>query len=81
MREKEKRQLGGTNTMLDDNLNPLSDVHLASLNKCINECMKTKDYLHKCKSCGIDVEEEIAKNQQTLMIGQSIKQTFFPGER
>lgn len=66
--------------MAEQSFNPLSEIHLQSLNRLLAECARTRDYLAKCEGCGLDVEEEKAKNAQTIAIGERIKKQFFPNE-
>jgi hypothetical protein len=60
--------------------NPLTDEHLTKLNRLIQECTATREYLRKCENCGLNVEPEQHKNNQQLDVATKLKAAFFPNE-
>lgn len=58
--------------------NPLTEEHLAILNKIIASCSRTREYLQRCERCNIDVTREMADNIEQLSVCEAIKREFFP---
>lgn len=59
---------------------PLNAEHLERLNKVLESCAETKEYLEKCVDCGLDVDQEQVANAQQEAIAQAIKRNFFPNQ-
>lgn len=57
---------------------PLTDKHLATLNKLIAACTETERFCKDCEECGLDVTPERRKNAEQLDIASRIKAKFFP---
>ncbi|MGH9459887.1 MAG: hypothetical protein ACRD1X_01625 [Vicinamibacteria bacterium] len=56
----------------------LRDDHLEALNRCLKSCAETGEFLQRCKSCFIDVDQEIQRNDEQKKIAEAIKAQFFP---
>lgn len=59
-------------------MQPFSDEHRQLLEKLIKSTAETREYLIKCKTCGVDVDREIKTNDEQAAIAQSFLDQFFP---
>jgi hypothetical protein len=57
---------------------PLGEECLPKINKLLDSCAETREYLRKCKTAGLDVDREIAANDEQESVAKSIKVQFFP---
>lgn len=63
---------------MDSKNSPLTDKHLALLNKLLAATAETDKYCEDCKACGIDVSPEQRRNTEQQVMAQKIKARFFP---
>jgi len=56
----------------------LKKQHEEMLRKLSQSCDQTREYLESCKGCFLDVEEEIAKNEEQARICEQIRKRAFP---
>lgn len=51
---------------------------LDRLNKVLESCGETRQYLADCKDCGLDVDREIRVNDEQADVAKRIKAKFYP---
>ena len=58
--------------------NPFTEDHLRLMNRILQACAETKEYIQGCKNCGIDVTgPEMATNEHEKIVS-GLKRMFFP---
>lgn len=56
----------------------LKDNHLDMLRKLSQMCDATRQFLQDCKDCYLNVDEEIASNEEQAKICEAIRRKAFP---
>lgn len=59
----------------------LSKECLGKLNKLLEACGETREFLNKCRDCGLDVDREIRANDEQADVAGKLKAKFFPGAK
>ena len=54
-------------------LPPLTERQKELCKRLENACKETEEYLQACKACGLDVTDEIIKNNEQLEVVKGIK--------
>lgn len=59
-------------------INPLGAEDLERLNRVLESCAETREYLSKCAKCHLNVDQQIRDNEEQARIAAAIKAEFFP---
>lgn len=57
---------------------PLTQEQCDCLTKAIQSASSTREFLEKCKRCGLPVDELIADNERQRQMCERLKAEFFP---
>lgn len=58
--------------------NPIDAEKYRQIEALLQEALKTRDYLSKCRACNIDVETEIKDNADHIAVLSKILELFKP---
>lgn len=58
-------------------VNPFTKETSGKLNKLLAACMETRQYFQDCKDCGLEVDKEIADNEEQIRVCEGLKRKFF----
>lgn len=61
-----------------DAMGPLTQEHCDCLTKAIQSSANTREFLERCKRCGLPVDDLIADNERQRQLCERIKAEFFP---
>lgn len=63
---------------VDAETNLLKEQHLQIVNRMLDHCRGTAQFLEKMERCGLDVSDETAINNGHTRFAEAVKREYFP---